>query len=222
MLTALASEARSATPLAERGWRVQLCGMGPDNARRAAQQLLDAGIRRLLVWGIAGGLDATTKPGDLFIPRSVVNAADRQRFPVTESWHAQLAASVVVPGTEVISRGALLTVAEIVETSAAKQALASDYGALMVDMEAAAVAEVALRASAEFAVVRALADAADVRLPPSVLSALITQHPHRSLMKELLKRPQDLPAVLHLGRSFQHAHRSLTAAALAIAGSRAP
>ena len=206
-------------PLAERGWRVQLCGMGPENARRAAQQLLDAGIRRLLVWGIAGGLDATTKPGDLFIPESVVNAADRQRFPVTESWHAQLAASVSASDIEVISRGALLTVAEVAETSAEKRALASDYGALMVDMEAAAVAEVAARAGAEFAVVRALADAVDMPLPPSVLAALITQHPHFNLMKALLKRPQDLPAVLRLGRSFQRAHKSLTAAAEALAAS---
>lgn len=196
--------------------------MGPDNARRAAQQLLDAGMRQLLVWGIAGGLDAAHKPGALFVPESIVNAADRRHFRVSKSWHEELTAFISVPGIEVISRGVLLTVAEVVETAADKQALAMQYGALMVDMEAAAVAEVAMRAGAEFAVVRALADAADMPLPPSVLAAIATQHPHRHLMKELLKRPHDLPAVLRLGRSFQRAHRSLAAAARLLASAPSP
>jgi adenosylhomocysteine nucleosidase len=219
VLAALAGEARSAVTLAECGWAVHVCGVGPERARRAAEQLFIDGVRHLLIWGTAGGLDAVLKPGTLFVPDVIINAADNRRFPVSHSWHARLVQALAPLGSAVITHGALITVLQVIATSADKQALAARTGALMVDMEAAAVAEAAMQAGAEFAVVRALVDAADVALPLSVLAAVGTRHPHRSVITALLKRPQDLPAVLRLGRSFQRAHQTLVKAARALADS---
>ncbi|MGH8361938.1 MAG: hypothetical protein ACRESQ_01145 [Gammaproteobacteria bacterium] len=217
VIAPLAGEAHSAAALAARGWRVQLCGIGPARARRAANQLLAAGMRRLLVWGTAGGLEAGLKPGAVFVPDIVVNGTDGRRFPVSASWHAQLVQVLAPLGAAVVGDGTLVTVPEAAATHDAKRALAAQSGACMVDMETAAVAEAALQAGAEFAVIRVLADDVNAALPPSVLAALDSPHPYLGVLTGLLRRPQDLPAVLRLDRTFRHAYRRLAAVARTLA-----
>lgn len=220
VLAPLAGEAHSAAALAARGWQVQMCGISPARARRAAEQLLATGVRRLLVWGTAGGLEAALKPGAVLVPDIVVNHADGRRFRVSESWHAELVQALAPLGAVLMRTGTLVTVAEAAATHAAKRALAAQSRACMVDMEAAAVAEVAMQAGAEFAVIRVLADDVDAVLPLSVTAALDSPHPYLSVLTGLLRRPQDLPAVVRLDRTFHRAYRGLTAVArtLAVAG----
>ncbi|MGH8426508.1 MAG: adenosylhopane nucleosidase, partial [Gammaproteobacteria bacterium] len=124
-------------------------------------------------------------------------------------------------GFPFVGGGALASVAEPLANAAEKTALAARTGALMVDMEAAAVAAVAAaHEGMEFAVVRALADPADLALASVVLAAADKPRPGSSVVRGLLKRPQDLPAVLRLGRSFRRARASLEGAAQALAAAR--
>ncbi|MBV9758454.1 MAG: hypothetical protein JO047_15510, partial [Alphaproteobacteria bacterium] len=41
-------------------------------AEQAARRLIDAGVRALLSFGLAGGLDPALRPGALLIPREVL------------------------------------------------------------------------------------------------------------------------------------------------------
>lgn len=217
VLAPLEFEARSAQILTQHGWQLRVSGMGVERAREAAAQMLASGVRRLLVWGTAGGLDPAVRVGTLFLPDVVLDAASGVRREVSASFHIELDSALTQLDIPVIRRGILVTTTRPLFTPNEKAQAARDSGALMVDMEAAAVAAVAAQAGAECAVLRVLLDDAGASLPPTVIAAVETRHPHLKVMTGLLKRPQDLPAVLRLGRSFQHAHRSLTAAAAVLA-----
>lgn len=218
VLAPLEFEARSAQILTQHGWQLCVSGMGVERAREAAAQMLASGVRRLLVWGTAGGLDPALRPGTLFLP-DVIHAADGGvRYEVSALFHEKLSSVLTQLNVPLIRHGILVTTKRPLFTPSEKAQAALETGALMVDMEAAAVAAVAAHAGAEFAVLRVLLDAADASLPPTVIAAVETQHPHLKVMTGLLKRPQDLPSVLRLGRSFQRAHRSLATAAQALAG----
>lgn len=217
IIAALDFEARSAEPLVQRGWQLQVCGMGPVRARRAAEQMLNAGIRRLLVWGTAGGLDPVLQAGTLFLPDVLLDAASGMRYPVSVRLHAELEQRLARLDVPLVGKGTLLTTAEALVTADEKSRAARQTGASMVDMESAAIAAAATRAGAEIAVVRVLLDDAGASLPPVVIRAMNTRHPHLGTAAGLLERPQDLPAVLLLGQSFRRAYRSLKAAAEACA-----
>lgn len=218
VLAPLEFEARSAQILTQHGWQLCVSGMGIERAREAAAQMLASGVRRLLVWGTAGGLDPALRPGTLFLPDIIHDAASGTRHEPSAAFHAELDLALTRMGVPFIHRGILVTTKQPLFTPGEKAQAAQETGALMVDMEAAAVAAVAVQAGAEFAVLRVLLDAADASLPPTVIAAVESRHPHLKVMTGLLKRPQDLPAVLRLGRSFQRAHRSLATAAQALAG----
>ena len=217
IIAPLEFEARSAQILTQHGWQLRVSGMGVERARVAAEQMLAAGVRRLLVWGTAGGLAPALRVGTLFLPDVLHDAQSGTRRAVSAAFHAELESALTRLDIPLIRSGILVTTTQPLFTPSQKAQAARESGALMVDMEAAAVASVAAQAGAEFAVLRVLLDDAGASLPPAVIAAVENQHPHLSVMTGLLKRPQDLPAVLRLGRSFQHAHRSLTAAAAVLA-----
>ena len=80
---------------------VWLCisGVGPERARETAELLLDRGVRGLVSWGSAGGLDPELAPGSLVLATDVL-AGDGQRFAVDADWRRRveqrLAGSVAV------------------------------------------------------------------------------------------------------------------------------
>ena len=220
IIAPLEFEARSAQVLTQHGWRLRISGMGVERARETAAQMLASGVRRLLVWGTAGGLDPALRVGTLFLPDVIHDADSGVRYEVSALFHEKLSSALTRLDVPLIRHGILVTTKQPLFTPSEKTQAARESGALMVDMEAAAVAAVAAQASAEFAVLRVLLDDAGASLPPTVIAAVETRHPHLSVMTGLLKRPQDLPSVLRLGRSFQHAHRSLIAAAGSLAAAQ--
>lgn len=213
IIAALDFEARSAQPLTQRGWQLQVCGMGPERARQTAERMLNAGMRRLLVWGTAGGLDPALQAGTLFLPDLLLDAASGTRYPVSAPLHAQLEQKLGTLKLPLVCRGTLVTTDKVLVTAKEKSRAAQQTGASMVDMESAAIAAAALGAGAEIAVLRVLLDDAGASLPPVVIRSMDTRHPHLRVAAGLLKRPQDLPAVLRLGQSFRRGYRSLNAAA---------
>lgn len=221
IIAALDFEARSAQPLIRRGWRLWVSGMGPEKARDAAHHMFAAGISRVLVWGTAGGLDPLLKPGTLFLPDAVLDARSGVCHEVSGPLHAQLAQVLARLDLPLVRRGLLVTTAQPLVTAAEKAQAAQATGAAMVDMETAAIADAAAGAGAQFAALRVLLDAADASLPPAVITAMNTAHPHLGVVLGLAKRPQDLPAVLHLGQAFRHAHQNLLAAARVLADAHA-
>jgi len=182
-----------------------LSGMGPANAGKAAEQLADEGAGCLVSWGFAGALQAGLGPGTLVIPESVVSA-DGSTFPVDPSQRLRYFAAARNP-----VGGILFCADSVVMDMAGKQALSAASGAVAVDMESAAVAEVARRRSLPFVVVRAVVDPLGLSLPPAVIAGVDTFGDIRggAFLAGLMRRPHTLLSLLILAEYTRRAGRSL-------------
>lgn len=134
--------------LFENGEAALICGgIGAEAARRATEAVIrEVNPVRVVSVGFAGALDTSLQVGRVVEPRTVINAADGVRTEV-KSGEGILVSSATVAGKE------------------QKLRLGRAYGASTVDMESAAVAQGALARGVEFAVLKAISDAADFNLP---------------------------------------------------------
>ena len=199
-----------------RGW-VAVSGIGPHNAMRAAERLLACGVTRLANWGVAGALDAGLVPGDVLIPDRIRYTRGDPGFATDADASERLAAAL--SDTLHVHRGALWSTPQPVATRLKKQALAARSGAIAVDMEAAPIAAVALRAGLPFVAVKAICDPAARELPPGIVRALDGSDGGvslRMLSAIALGGPATWRAARRLARDFALARRALaTAASLA-------
>jgi len=196
VVVGLEAEARIARRL---GCPVEIGGGDEAGAAAAASRLLARGARRLLSFGLAGGLDPTLPPGTLLVP-DVILSRDGH-------WPAdpRLAASLGRVG------GALFSGGEVVATVGAKRALHVRTGAAAVDLESAAVADAAGRHAVPFAALRAICDAANRTLPRAALLALDERGRIGvwRVAAAALARPGELPALFALAADAARARRAL-------------
>ena len=147
---------------------VQLCGIGTARARDAAGALLEAGATALLSWGTCGGLDAALAAGSLVLPETVVSSAGAV-FGVEPAWRERV--SRCLARHIAYSDGPLVESPGVLAEPVAKSALNQTTGGIAVDMESAAVAEVAHAARVPFLAVRAVVDPATRVIPAVLLQA---------------------------------------------------
>ncbi|HYA20780.1 MAG TPA: hypothetical protein VEG25_09075 [Burkholderiales bacterium] len=193
------------------GW-IQLCGIGRGKALRAAQSLLEAGATALLSWGTAGGLDPELSAGTLVLPQQVIGA-DRRVFPVDEAWRSRLEQRV--SGHVATCSGLLLESLSVFTHPSQKQSMAKQPRAVAVDMESAAIGQVANRGRVPFIVVRAIVDQAITPIPSSAMSA-VDEYGRLQIMPlvaALLTHPGHLPALIALARAFRAAQKTLSTVA---------
>jgi adenosylhomocysteine nucleosidase len=133
----------------QHGRTFAICGgMGAEPARDAAQALIEHAHPDLLISaGWAGSLRPELKVGALVVPELVIDAADGRAFRTFAG------------------AGTLVTSAGVMDPSA-KSALAARHSAQAVDMEAAAVAEVAQETTTRFLAVKSIFDEPGFPLPP--------------------------------------------------------
>lgn len=132
-------------------------GIGVDAARRATEAVIQwtgEGARRsirpmrVISAGFAGALDSALSVGDVLEPRVVVNVTDGSRTDTG------------------LGKGTLVSYAAVADPEQ-KRKLAAAYGAVAVDMEAAAVAQGAQARGVEFGALKAISDGADFLMPPT-------------------------------------------------------
>jgi adenosylhomocysteine nucleosidase len=188
-------------------------GVGPAAAAAGAHRLLAAGARALLSWGLAGALDPALAAGTLVLPREVISPEGRTLL-TTSDWQERVTEAIAA--SHVVSRGRLLTCREPLGSTAAKALAFRQTGAVAVDMESSAVAEVACAARVPFLVVRAIVDTAHDAVPEAALSATGVGQDRlhlRRLLATLARTPGELPALIRLGRGYRSASRALSAVA---------
>ena len=113
-------------------------------------------------------------------------------------------------------QGVLLSSATPVDAVADKAALFHDTGAVAVDMESLAIAEVAAVRGLPFIAVRVIVDTAADALPRAVLAASRAgQLSMRRLLGGLVLAPLDLVSLIRLAQRYRAATRSLAAVARA-------
>jgi len=178
---------------------VEVGGGGEAGAAAAAARLIALGVRSLLSFGLAGGLDPALEPGALVVPDVILS--------VDGHWPTdpRLSAGLGRVGGALFSGGA------VVASVAEKRALHARTGAAAIDLESAAVAQVASRHALPFAALRAICDPASRALPDAALVALDPQGrigPWR-VARAALARPGDIPMLLALATDAARARRAL-------------
>jgi adenosylhomocysteine nucleosidase len=182
-------------------------GIGPALAEAATEELLGATeVDRVIVVGIAGGLEPVSAVGDLIVPEEVVDDATGERFRAT------VAEGVTAKG--VIRTGD----ADDYGLDDGDVARLRDEGFTALDMETAAVARVCARRGIPWLAFRAISDmAGDSSLGPVVMTLVNPDGSPRAWagIRFLLFHPHRIPRFLRLGRDAQAATVTATEAAVA-------
>ncbi|MGH8511426.1 MAG: purine phosphorylase [Gammaproteobacteria bacterium] len=186
-------------------------GIGQARARQAAETLVVQGARALLSWGTAGALASALRSGDVIVPDTIQVSA--VSCPVDAAWRARLAARLAEHLT--VHTGGMLHTTEVIATPDEKRMLFERTGALAVDMESAAVAQVARRAKIPFAVLRAIVDPQTTVIPAAALAAIddVGRPRIARLLAALAREPRDLVGLARLSVCFRAALASLERAA---------
>jgi adenosylhomocysteine nucleosidase len=193
------------------GTLVAVSGMGCAAAASAAQILIDAGATALVSWGMAGGLDPRLQAGTICLPGIVISRSGAT-FATDHHWRELVAAAIAAP--RVVVNGKLLTVARAIEDIPGKSAAFRETGAVAVDMESVAVADVAAGCGVPFIAVRVIVDTADDALPSAVSAASNAgQVSIRRLLQGLMRSPSELVPLLRLAQRYRTATRALVAVA---------
>lgn len=189
------------------GSLLAISGIGRVAAAAAAQALVDAGVSALMTFGMAGGLDPKLKPGSVVIPCELLSI-DGARYAASRAWREQVAAAV--SPLCAVTEGKLLTSAHAIETPADKSAAFRNTGAVAVDMESAAVAEIAAKHSLPFIAVRVIVDTAADILPRAVVAASRAGRVQFArLIGGLILAPREIPSLLRLAQRYRIAMHSL-------------
>ncbi|HEX2327200.1 MAG TPA: hypothetical protein VHN74_00640 [Candidatus Angelobacter sp.] len=129
------------------------CGMGRERAEQAARAVVEQYRPQILVSaGVAGALIRSLKPGSMVLPNVIVDAATGVEYRCEV-------------GGDVVGGGVLVTTFEIANTRS-KAELVDCFHALVVDMEAAAIAKVAMESGLWFRCVKTIADEFEFAMPP--------------------------------------------------------
>jgi adenosylhomocysteine nucleosidase len=216
IVAALAAEARLLGPARPHGPVLALAdgtllvvsGMGPSAAADAAQRLLEAGATALVSFGVAGGLDPALEAGALVLPEEVI-CADGARHATAHGWRERVASAVA--DRYPACHGALLTCREPLCSPADKATAFRETGAVAVDMEGFAIAEIAARRGLPFLAVRSVLDAAADTLPPTLLRAIDARGAASpgGVLSAIVRAPREWPDVLRLARRSRAAARPL-------------
>jgi adenosylhomocysteine nucleosidase len=198
------------------GSLVCVSGVGGDNATRAARQLVAAGAGALLSWGVAGALDPALSCGAVLLPAEVLRASPGaaasllQRFETCRRWRERVGAALQAHAA--VTAGALLTSAQPVAAAQLKASMFRDTQAVAVDMESAAVGQVAADHGLPFLALRVILDTAAVGLPASVMRAFepaMAGRPGLRRVWGLLSAPADWGSLLRLAAAYRVARGTL-------------
>ena len=153
--------------LGERVVAVFESGAGEQAAARATEAMLD--VHRpawVISAGFCGGLDERLRRGDILLADRLLHASGETLAIDFRIDPAELA------GRTGLHLGTLLTVDRIVRPAAQKQELGGRFGALGVDMETFAVAQVCRRRRARLLAVRIVSDTVHDELPADLAQVL--------------------------------------------------
>jgi adenosylhomocysteine nucleosidase len=189
-----------------------LAGAGPENAARAAYQLItQEGATRLISWGCAAALVDYLAPGDLILAESLI-AENQEILSCDADWLSHTKKNLK---NFSLFQESLAESQYIVSTAQAKQQLHDATQAIAVDMESAAIARIAKQHKCPFLLIRSIADPSDMNLPQAIHHAMNPEGrvEIRKLLTFILKKPTEIPGLIHLGLCFGSAKKTLTAIA---------
>ena len=186
-------------------------GIGPRLAQAATERLLaSTTVDRVIVTGIAGGIEPVSAVGDLIVPAEVVDGDTGDRFRATP---------VGDVSPEGVIRTGDSTDYELDDTEIARL---RDAGITALDMETAAIARVCRDHDVPWLAFRAISDmAGDESLGPVVMTMVNPDGTPRpwTAIRFLLTHPHRIPRMVRLGRDANAAAAAAADAAVRNVGS---
>jgi len=186
-------EAEAAIARRINGANVACAAARPQKARWLARELVKQGARRLLSFGIAGGLEPGLPIGTMVIGAQV--SAEDGHWACDAGWVGDLMQSF--PQAHC---GPVWGSETLVGAAREKRALYQKSRALIVDMESQCAAQIAAEANLPLAVLRVVCDHADMDVP-SVVMAMIGEDgsitPWKALW-HIARHPGQIPDLLHV------------------------
>jgi adenosylhomocysteine nucleosidase len=220
IVSALAAEARTLGPASAHGGGLcalddgvllAVSGIGKVAAAAAARRLVLAGATALASYGMAGALDPALICGAVLLPEAVVSSDGAAAAATSPAWRQHVQAAL--PGSCIAGAGRLLTCERPLGRDA-KAAAWRSSGAHAVDMESAAIAQVAGQAGLPFIALRVIVDTAADELPVAVLAASSGGRLRLGrLIGGLVRAPGDLGGLIRLSARYRIATRVLSAVA---------
>jgi adenosylhomocysteine nucleosidase len=185
--------------------RATTMGVGMTGAARATERLLDGGdVDRVVVVGIAGGLDTTLPIGHVVVPEVVADGVTGAEYRTTTAGAT-------------VADGRLVTF-DSFQTDAGLMAQLQLQGFVAIDMETAAVAAVCEPRGCPLTVFRAISDNATDGSVDAAVAAMARPDGSPDLGAALrygLRRPWRTPRLMALGRDAHRAARAAAEAATA-------
>ncbi|MDR5754584.1 MULTISPECIES: phosphorylase [unclassified Caballeronia] len=193
-----------------------------DWLERALSEAVARGCSGIVSFGTAGGLAPDLEPGTLVVADAVSGPFGRLVTDI--DWSERIAESFAgTPLAALTRRGTIAAVTEPVTSEQAKRSLYQSTGALAVDMESHIAGAIATARGLPFAVCRSIVDPA-WRTLPSAATAGLRDDGHTAIapiLRELLRQPSQLRALLRLASDARAARTSLVQARHALDATRA-
>jgi len=115
--------------------------MGNSNAEQAALLHIKQGVKAILSFGTAGGINPECNAGDIIIANSCIDS-DGQIISVDTNWQQKVFNTLKLAKSQKVLSGPICESSHVVASSADKQKLFETSNALAVDMETVALARI--------------------------------------------------------------------------------
>jgi adenosylhomocysteine nucleosidase len=183
---------------------IAVAGGGDADGLAAKLKALHGDIRGVISIGLAGALSPHLKVGDVVIADQIITGAEN--WDCHEGWRVRLMSRLAQA-----HQGQIFGSDVIIEKAETKSGLHTATGALAVDMESQVAARFAASRNLPLAGLRVISDDATHILPPA---ALVAMKPDGGIaigrvLGSLLRRPQQLPALIRTARSSNKAFAEL-------------
>ncbi len=206
VITGLAQESRIA---AGPGVSHVVCsGSDPGRLRKRLSRLDPTGLRAVVSFGIAGGLDPSLQPGDVVVATAIIAESGAWKVPggVVSAMADRVRASGIG-----VAQGPLVGVEEPVLLPTEKATMRRETDAIAVDMESHIGAAYAAANELPFAAIRVISDPAIRALPPLAKQALKADGriDFGAVATGLARAPSELSKLLRAGGDVGRAFAGL-------------
>jgi len=188
---------------------VIVCGQGEEYARTAAQMLIEQNVSALVSWGTAGALTENVHTGDLILADSVMTKEEESYLFDTE-WNKCVANKLCNTSLK-IRNGMIAHADQVLLTPEKKSRLLSATRALATDMESISIARCAYTANLPCIAVRAIVDEATQVIPEAIIdnTDIFGRPALLPLLISLSRKPDLMPALIHLAKGMKAATKTL-------------
>ncbi len=188
------------------------CRRGDEATHGMAQALDDPACRGVISFGIAGGLDRRHRSGTHLVASHVI--AGNETIPTHAAW-----SQILLNSCETAVHAPIFGSDKVVVDPGEKRELFARTGAAAVDTESHITALMARERGLPFTCLRIVADPVHRRVPNAAMAGLREDgraYP-AGVLRALLRRPHETPALLAIARDTWRARRTL-ARAVTLAG----